>query len=595
MQGQGRTPGVRHVPRTPAHERGAALPQMGARTLAGRGARVIATGHDAVAVFDGMREVWPRVRAALRRPWPPEGLLVAVSAWCIVSANAAFWHALDVAGAAMGVQFAFGVALVALHALLFGLLAFGRALKPVLCALLVLTACASFFATRYAVLFDVEMIHNVLRTDPAESRELLSAGLLLHVLLQGVAPAVLVTLVPLRRDTFGRAAVRRGVFLLAMGLLAAGALGSASQGIFSLVRADHALRYRITPGNVLVSAVRAVGERDEVPPGERQPVATDARRTTTPVMRRPRLLVLVVGETVRADHWGLNGYARDTTPELRARGVVNFPDVRACGSSTEVSLPCMFSALGRAHYDRDAIRAQQSLLDVVARTGVSVDWLDNQSGCKGVCAGTGMETMSAAIDPVACRAGRCLDAVLATALGQRLDTAQGDTLLVLHMLGNHGPAYFERYPAPYARYRPACASADLARCAQPAIINAYDNAILYTDAVLGQLIDLLAAHRAHDSALLYVSDHGESLGEYGLFLHGAPYALAPAQQLQVPMVWWSAADSARSMGLDLACVRSGARAPHAHDDLFPTVLGFFDIATRAYDHTRDIAGRCRAG
>lgn len=595
MQGDGRTPGVRHVPRAPAHERGAAAPQMWGRTLAGRGARVVATGHDAVAVSGGMREVLPWLRAALLRPCPPEGLVVAVSAWCIVSANAPFWHALDVAGAAPGVQFAFGVALVALHALLFGLFAFGRALKPVLCALLVATALASFFATHYAVLFDVEMIHNVLRTDPAESRELLSAGLLLHVLLQGVAPAVLLALVPVRRDAIGRAAVRRVVFLLAMALLAAGALGSASQGIFSLVRADHALRYRITPGNVLVSAVRALGQRDEVPPGERQPVATDARQTTTPVMRRPRLLVLVIGETVRADHWGLNGYARDTTPQLRARGVVNFPDVSACGSSTEVSLPCMFSALGRAHYDRDAIRAQQSLLDVVARTGVTVDWLDNQSGCKGVCAGTGMETMTAAIDPAACRDGRCLDAVLVTALRQRLDTAQGDTLLVLHMLGNHGPAYFERYPEAFARYRPTCTRADLARCARPVIVNAYDNAILYTDAVLGQLIDLLAARTDHDSALLYVSDHGESLGEYGLFLHGAPYAIAPAQQLQVPMVLWTAADSARSMGVDLACVATAAQAPHSHDDLFSTVLGFFDIATRAYDRRRDIAGGCRTG
>ncbi|WP_159682104.1 phosphoethanolamine--lipid A transferase [Luteimonas sp. 9C] len=584
---------MRHVPRTPAHARGATPVWAGPPAV--HGTPAASPGSDAIALRGATRDARSRLRAALLRPRPPEGLIVAVAAWCIVSANATFWHALHVAGAAPGVQVAFGVALVALHALLFGLFAFGRALKPVLCVLLVVTAFASFFATHYAVLFDVEMIHNVLRTDPAESRELLSAGLLLHVLLQGVAPAVLVTLVPLRRDTFGRAALRRVVFLLAMALLAAGALGSASQGIFSLVRADHALRYRITPGNVLVSAVRAAGERDEVPPGERRPVATDARQTTTPVMRRPRLLVLVIGETVRADHWGLNGYARDTTPRLRARGVVNFPDVAACGSSTEVSLPCMFSALGRAHYDRDAIRAQQSLLDVVARTGVTVDWLDNQSGCKGVCAGTGMQTMTAAIDPAACRDGRCLDAVLVTALRQRLDTAQGDTLLVLHMLGNHGPAYFERYPETFARYRPVCTSADLARCARPAIVNAYDNAILYTDAVLGQLIDLLAARSDRDSALLYVSDHGESLGEYGLFLHGAPYAIAPAQQLQVPMVLWTAADSARSMGVDLACVRTGARAPHAHDDLFPTVLGFFDIATRAYDRTHDLAGQCRAG
>ncbi|MET0328059.1 MAG: phosphoethanolamine--lipid A transferase [Luteimonas sp.] len=536
-----------------------------------------------------------RLRATTLQPWPSEALLLAVSVFFVLFANTPFWHSVHDAGSGLFVQVAFGVALVALHALLFGLFAGGRLLKPVLCTLLVVTAFASFYASHYAVLFDVEMIHNVLRTDPAESRELLSFGLVLHVLVQGVVPAVLVALTPVRRHTLGRAFVRRAVFLLAMAVLAAGAIGSASQGIFSLVRADHALRYRITPGNYLVSLVRATGERDEVPPGERQPVATDARQTTTPVMRRPRLLVLVVGETVRADHWGLNGYARDTTPVLRAHGVVNFPDVTACGSSTEVSLPCMFSAIGRAAYNRDAIRAQQSLLDVVARTGVTVDWLDNQSGCKGVCAGTGMETMTAAIDPAACREGRCLDEVLVAALHERLDTAQGDTLLVLHMLGNHGPAYFERYPDAFERYRPTCTSIDLARCAKPDIVNAYDNAVLYTDHVLGQLIDLLAARTDRDSALLYVSDHGESLGEYGLFLHGAPYPIAPAQQLHVPMVLWTAASSARSMGLDLACVTDAAQAPHSHDDLFPSVLGFFDIATRAYDRSHDIAGHCRTG
>lgn len=544
----------------------------------------------------GQQAPWARLLRRLANPWPSEALVFAVALFFVLCANTTFWQGVRDAGAGPGVQLGFGAALLALHALLFGLVAAGRALKPVLIALLLVTAAATWFTTRYAVLFDVEMIHNVLRTDPAESRELLSTGLLLHLLVQGMLPACLVARVPVRRLRPRRALLRRGLFLLAMAALAAVAIGSASQGIFSLVRADHALRYRITPGNYLVALTRAAGEHKDVPPAERQAVATDARRSTTPVMRRPRLLVLVVGETVRADHWGLNGYARDTTPALRARGVVNFPDVTACGTSTEVSLPCMFSLLGRAHYDRDAIRRQQTLLDVVARTGVRVDWLDNQSGCKGVCAGPGidMRTMTAAVDPVACAGDRCFDTALVEGLRQRLERMQGDTLVVLHPLGNHGPAYFERYPADFARYHPACTSADLGRCERPAIVNAYDNAVLYTDAVLGQTIDLLAARTDYDTALLYVSDHGESLGEYGLFLHGAPQAIAPAQQLRVPMVLWTPEAAARSMGIDLACMGRAAQAPRSHDDLVPTVLGFFDIATTAVRTERDLAAGCRA-
>ena len=537
---------------------------------------------------------WRAVRWMPQRPQlPAEALLLLTSAYFLVACNGAFWQAVHAAGASPRLQLSLAVAVFCLHAALIGLFAWGRLAKPLLALLLVSTAAAAWCMDRYAVLFDVEMVRNVLSTDVAESRELLGAGMVLRVALAGLLPAALVLAVRVPAVPFWRALRDRAAFLAAMLLLAACALGLSSQGVFALMRSDHALRYRITPGNYIVSLARTLAPDERAHAGPKTPVAADARRVGA-THRRPRVVVLVVGETVRGDHWGLNGYARQTTPQLAAREVVNFPDVQACGTSTEVSLPCMFSAFGRERYDRAAIRSHESLLDVLARAGVGVLWRDNQSGCKGVCDGVGMQTMAAGRDDALCRAGRCLDEILLSGLAERIDAAPDDLLVVLHQLGNHGPNYFERYPQAYERWRPTCRTPELSRCSREELVNAYDNAVLYTDAFLGQVIDLLARQRSHDAAMLYVSDHGESLGEYGLYLHGAPYAIAPKQQLHVPMTLWLSDAYAAGAGIDRGCLGAGAAAPRSHDDLFHSLLAMFDVATRDYRPERDLFRSCRA-
>lgn len=528
--------------------------------------------------------------------WRPrlstEALVVLVSAWFVLVLNGPLWDAVRAGSGSIRVLASLGVAVFALHALLLGLLCWGRLARPLLALLLVVSAFAHWYMSRYAVVLDTEMIRNVLHTDLAESRELVSPRMLLHALLLGVLPAVLVLLTRPVQRTWRRSLLRRAGFLLAMALLAAGALGVSSQGVFSLMRSDPALRYRITPGNYIVSLVRVL--KPSKARGPVQVVGADAHRPPEALARKPRLLVLVVGETVRGDHWGLNGYARRTTPELAARGVVNFPDVTACGTSTEVSLPCMFSPFGRERYDRDAIRGHETLLDVAARAGVGVLWRDNQSGCKGICIRQRSETMGPADAATLCSGGRCFDEILLSGLQARINSMPGDALIVLHMLGNHGPNYFERYPPKFERWTPVCRTAELGRCTRQEIVNAYDNAILYSDAVLGQLIDLLARQQGHDTAMLYLSDHGESLGEYGLFLHGAPYSIAPKPQLHVPMTLWMSPGFVAGERLDVACLRDAAKRPASHDHLFSTVLGVFDVQSSVYLPERDLLGGCRA-
>lgn len=524
-----------------------------------------------------------------------EWLILLVSAWFVLACNTSFWATVEQAQVSFGLRLSLGTALFSLHSILFGLFPWGRLTRPVLALLLVVTALVTWYMTRYAVVFDVDMMRNVLQTDPAESRELLGFGLLAHVLLTGIVPATLFLWVRQPIRPWWHALRNRILMLVAMMLLTLIALAPSSQGVFALMRNDHALRYRITPGNYLVSLGRALVQDKELPAGPKKIIATDAVRALAST-RRARVVVLVVGETVRGDHWGLNGYERQTTPMLAARtDVVNFPDVSACGTSTSISLPCMFSTFGREHYDRVAISSHQSLLDVLARVGVDVLWRDNQAGCKGVCAGIVSEALSATNAPGLCEAGRCLDEILLHNLARRIEAAEGDLFIVLHQLGNHGPNYFERYPPAFEYWKPVCRSTELSRCSQQEIINAYDNAILYTDTVLGRLIDLLAAHGDRDSAMLYLSDHGESLGEYGLYLHGAPYAIAPRAQLHVPMTLWMSPGFGAGAYADIDCLHRTARQSISHDYLFSTLLGLFDVQTSAYRRERDVLAACRRG
>jgi lipid A ethanolaminephosphotransferase len=309
------------------------------------------------------------------------------------------------------------------------------------------------------------------------------------------------------------------------------------------------------------------------------------------------VLVLVLGETARAANWQLAGYERETTPRLAALPVVDLGAVQACGTSTETSLPCMFAPVGRRAYDEARIRGQQSLLHVLARAGVAVHWRDNQSGCKGVCDGLPGDRVDARLAPGLCDGQRCLDEGLIADIDARLAQAKGTQIWVLHMLGNHGPSYFRRYPDAFEHFRPACRQDDLRLCSAEEIRNAYDNALRYTDHVLASaLARLKAASDRVDSALLYVSDHGESLGEYGLFLHGLPYALAPAVQREVPMLLWGSPGFEQAVGLQPGCLDGAVRAQHgkvAHDHLFHTVLGLLDVRTEVHEPALDLVAPCR--
>ncbi len=538
------------------------------------------------------RRVWARL-SRWHLTMGIEAVIVWASVYFAVAGNATFWKAALSAPLDIRRVLSLLALVVAAHGILLGLLLWPRLWRGVLTILIVVAAVAGHYMGDYGIYIDADMVRNVLNTDWREAHELVGWDLALP--LAGAMPVLfLVSRIRLVPHNWRRMVVARIVLLSAMCLLGTLGVVVSLQAMSAFVRNRREMRYLVTPANVIVSLAKVVSEE---PPGKARvqlPIGEDATRVPTAEAHRPRLLVLVVGETARAVDWGLGGYARQTTPALAGRDVVNYPDVRACGSSTEVSLPCMFSPYGRRDYDEMAIRGHQSVLHVLQRAGVRVLWRDNQSGCKGVCDGLEVEDRHDRRDPGLCDGDRCYDLILVDGLAAAARRHHGDQVVVLHMLGNHGPTYAERYPPEFARWRPACATSDLGRCQRGQIVNAYDNALLYTDHVLGETIDALAGMGDYDTAMLYVSDHGESLGERGLFLHGMPYAIAPDEQLQVPMVAWFSPGWRRATGLDMACVRQHANAAYSHDNLFRTLLGLAGVQTRLYQPALDLYSQCRA-
>ena len=532
-----------------------------------------------------------------------EALVLCICAYFIAVGNHSFWaSALADRSPGDTGTWRFGVGvfvlLVALHFIALALFATRRTTKPLLILLLVCTAFASYFMGKYSVFLDPTMLRNLLRTDVGEARDLLAWDMLTQLAWQAALPIWLVWRVRLRERGWRSAtAWRLGSMALALGV-ATGAFLTVSQDLSSLMRTNKSMRYLITPGNYVYSLAR-VATADAVNATKpRVAVGTDAVASPAWTDRsKPLLFILVVGETARAMNWGLNGYARQTTPELAALGVINFTDVGSCGTNTETSLPCMFSRIGRRDYDEDRIRGEESLLHVVSRAGFAVQWRDNQSGCKGVCEGLPMQKMAKTPDPLLCNGSECMDEILLKGLDAQLagDQGKGNHLIVLHQMGSHGPAYHRRAPEAFRRYTPTCDTAELHKCSTQAVVNAYDNSIAYTDHVLGEAVRFLQSQSdRYDTALLYVSDHGESLGENNLFLHGMPYAIAPAQQTQVPMVMWLSPSFSDSRQIDLACLRTRATQRATHDNLFHTMLGLLDVQTSVYEPALDLVKGCRS-
>ncbi|MEQ7780304.1 phosphoethanolamine transferase [Xanthomonas hortorum] len=541
-----------------------------------------------------------RARALLKRPLiSPELLVWSVAVYAALMLNPAFWMAVTASEALNGFTGAtsrvcIALVMVALNVIVVRLLCTRWTIKPVLIIFTLITAVLSYFSLQYGVHFDVGMARNILATDASESNQLLTRNLVLGVAWSASFPILVLLFVQVTwRPPLASLLRALGTVAIALVVLMGAAIAG-FKDISPLMHNNREMRHLIAPENLLVSFVR-VAAKDGLGPyrGPRTVLAPDAILTPGhSTSQRPHALIIVIGETVRAQNWGLNGYSRQTTPRLATEDVTNFRNVRACGSSTAVSLPCMFSAFGRSNYDEQKIERSESLLHILARAGVDVIWRDNQGGCKGVCDGLPFESFRDQQDPALCSSEGCMDQILLKGLQERIASSPGDVVIVLHQLGNHGPSYYQRYPERLRKFTPDCRSPDIGECSVEEVVNAYDNAILATDEMVAAAIDLLKGVTTHDSALIYLSDHGESLGERNLYLHGLPYAIAPDTQMKVPMLTWLSEGMARWRGLNRPCLERRARKPASHDNLFHSVLGLMQVGSKVYDPRKDVFAGC---
>jgi lipid A ethanolaminephosphotransferase len=307
---------------------------------------------------------------------------------------------------------------------------------------------------------------------------------------------------------------------------------------------------------------------------------------------KPILAVVVAGETARSQNFSLNGYGVDTNPRLASLPVVSFSNVQSCGTATAVSLPCMFSKYGRDNYSFKKGVSTENVLDVLSHAGFHVEWWDNNTGHKEIANRIEAKSFTDMKDPDFCDQGECVDGVFLKALRDYADTITQDTVLVLHQIGSHGPAYYLRYPEKFEKFTPSCRTAEFMNCTEQEIVNSYDNTIAYTDEFLAEAIDVLTRQTRADTALIYVSDHGESLGESGLYLHGVPYFMAPEYQTKVPMILWMSDRFEERFGIEQSCLAARKDAELYHDNLFHSLLGMLDITTRERDADLDIFASC---
>lgn len=527
----------------------------------------------------------------LKLSWitPNQRMVLVVSLFIMLTGNYTFLNRVADIYFADSRHLAFFVSVfflfAAATAFLLNFLAYRGLTAPVLAIFLLISSATAYFTDKYGTVLNDEMLINMLQTNVSEAGDLLSVSLVIRLLVFGVIPAVL--LVRYRPSSMGPVAEIRGMLFSGLSLILFMVLCIApfTSTYASFFREHKSVRFYANPTYVTYSAVNLAGRIFKDQGSQKiSAVAIDAKPTEVLESEEPReLIVLVVGETARADRFSLNGYARETNPNLQKEELVSLKNVTSCGTSTAVSVPCMFSDLTETHFSLEKVAKLENALDVLQRNGVEVLWRDNNSDSKGVALRVAYENFRTPEKNPICDE-ECRDVGMLKGLEDYIDQRAGkDILIVLHQMGNHGPAYYKRYPKEFEHFTPVCKTNELANCTREEIDNAYDNAVRYTDYFLSQVITLLKKYDgSHETAMLYVSDHGESLGEYGMYLHGAPKAFAPEAQTHVASVVWFGSN----FDYKLADLLPYEKDHLTHDALFCTLLMAYELNTHTCSESR---------
>jgi len=515
-------------------------------------------------------------------------LIVYTAIFLILTGNAAFFSNVTQAypvnlkniSFLLSLAWGFGGAIV----LVLSLVCFRYTIKPVIITILLVSSVTGYFMNTYNIIIDESMIQNILNTNMAESLDLLSPKLILYVLFLGLLPSFFVYSVPLAyRSGWREAGSRLKLFALTL-LSIVGMMFVFSDFYTSFFREHKPLRYYANPTYYLYASGKYIHSLFETDTSILKSVGLDAK---IPGSDSPRkLIIFVIGEAARADRFSLNGYERETNPLLKKEQVISFTDFWSCGTTTAVSVPCMFSIYNRKSFNDQKGKSTENVLDVLKHARVNLLWLENNSSSLKVAGRIPYHDYRTSAENPACDI-ECRDMGMLKNLQTYVQgKPRGDIFIVLHQMGNHGPSYYKRYPPEFEKFTPVCTSNQLEECSRESINNAYDNAILYTDYFLSQVIGFLKQYQnTFETGMLYVSDHGESLGENGLYLHGLPYFIAPDSQRHIPAILWFGKNVDK---MDMNSLLKIKDHTYTHDHLFHTILGLMNVETSVYDHRLDM-------
>lgn len=444
-----------------------------------------------------------------------------------------------------------------------------------------------FFIVEYNAFIDRQTIQNLFLTDISELGDLLSLKFYFICFASFGLTIYFLKKIKIRHITFTKLHLLKlkivSITLLSLIIN----LGMFYKDYSIFLRSHREVKHLVIPANYIDGFFGYFRHQHKVELKIKS-ILTDARLANS----ASTTMVLVIGETARADHFSLYGYKRLTSPHLQQENLIKFSDVTSCGTSTGISVPCIFSHFGRDNFNQAEHRNYENLLDVFKRLGFRVIWIDNNSGCQGVC--KRVEEMAVRGEDHECKTSYCHDEKLVETFKQSLTQNQATkTLYVLHMIGSHGPSYYKRYPNKFEQFKPTCTQTEVVNCTLDELINTYDNTILYTDHNLNNIISVLKDFPQKAKFLLYVSDHGESLGENNLFLHGLPFWFAPKEQKKVPLFFWASDDFWASHKINTQCLKNKENQTLSHDFLFHTVLGLANVNAKEINSNKDLTAGCK--
>ncbi len=525
-------------------------------------------------------------------------LLLAI--WLTLALNWTFFHKIHQLTPYHGVKSWIFMAviiivLIGFYNLVMQLLNWKWTAKPIAAFLIFLGGLAAYSVNSLGVVITPDQIQNLMQTDRREAVDSLSQDFWIYMIFLVIIPWIIIALVKIKTDNIKETILKKLANIVMSLVVIGGLLFVYYVDFASIFRTNRELKGMISPQNFIGSGLsyyRKKAPKKDLPLikyGEDAVLSSKQNNL-------PKLMVLVVGETGRAESFALNGYSKNTTPYLSKQDIINFNQVSSCGTSTAVSVPCMFSGMPRSDYDDSLASHREGLLDIAKRAGYKVTWIDNNSGCKGVCARTGIYPIKETLQKKWCEGIDCYDEILVDALNQYISSIPKDDktpqLIVLHQLGSHGPAYYKRAPKAFQYFKPTCDTNAIQGCSTQSLINTYDNTIAYTDYVLSKVIDTIKNQNRYQTAMWYLSDHGESTGEHGLYLHGAPYAVAPSQQTHIPMVMWFSPAWKQQSTAQVACIAKQKTAKLSQDNLFPSLLSLLEIKTQTIDSKYDMLQNC---